>query len=259
MKHFCRNVSFVFFSLSLMLCWAQRSVAEENSVDFLSDSFYEEGTAAIELNDPIEPFNRAMFTFNDSAYTYVFHPVAKGYSAVVPADIRGVVWNFFSNLEEPVRFLNCLLQARFSDAGTVLMRFLINTTGGVAGLGNPAGRELGFKRVEATLGETLATWGVGDGLYLVIPLYGPSTLRDFTGTLVDGLGMTPYYTFTNDWGVIAGIYTGKETNKLSLHLNDYEEMKKFSFDPYVAVKNGYFQYRKKLRDHAVSIEGGENL
>jgi len=230
---------------------------DEDAVDFLSDDFYEDETASIEENDPLEAFNRAMFAFNDTTYTYVFNPVAEGYNAIVPYDIRGSIWNFFRNLEEPVRFLNCLLQARFSDAGTVLVRFLVNTTGGVAGLGDPAGRELGFKRVDATLGETMATWGIGDGVYLVVPFYGPSTLRDFTGTIIDGFGMTPYYTFTDDLGVITGVYLGKETNNLSLNLGQYEEFKKLSFDPYVALKNGYFQYRKKLRDHTVPFDDNE--
>ncbi len=238
-------------SLFILLCGSALLFIDDNAVDFLNDDFYLDEPASVEVDDPLESFNRAMFEFNDVTYTYVFNPVAEGSSAVVPYDIRGVVWNFFRNLEEPVRFVNCLLQGRFSDAGTVLVRFLVNTTGGVAGLGDPAGRELGFERVEATLGETLATWGVGDGFYLVVPLYGSTTLRDFTGTVVDGLAMTPYYTFTDDFGVLAAIYLGKETNKLSLHLGEYEELKKISFDPYIALRNGYFQYRKKLRDHSV--------
>ncbi len=253
MSYYSRNTALIFIVCGLLFTLAQPCFsADEDAVDFLSDDFYGNETASIETDDPIEPFNRAMFQFNDTTYTYVFNPIAEGYSKVVPYDIRGVIWNFFRNLEEPVRFINCLLQGRFSDAGTVFVRFVINTTGGVAGLGNPAGRELGFKEVDATLGETLATWGIGDGLYLVVPFYGPSTLRDFTGTLVDGFGMTPYYIFTDDQGVMAGIYLGKETNKLSMHLGDYEEFKKLSFDPYVALKNVYFQHRKKLRDHSIT-------
>ena len=251
MKHSDPPISFFFLLCGLLFFIVQPGLAD--AVDFLSDDFYEDETASIEIDDPLESFNRVMFEFNDTTYTYVFNPVAEGYSVVVPYDIRGSVWNFFRNLEEPVRFLNCLLQGRFSDAGTVLVRFLVNTTGGVAGLGDPAGRELGFERVEATLGETMANWGIGDGFYLVIPFYGATTLRDFTGTVVDGLAMTPYYTFTDDWGVMAGIYVGKETNKLSLNLGEYEEFKKLSFDPYVALKNGYFQYRKKLRDHSLPM------
>ena len=256
MRHYSRSTLLFFVVCGLLLTLARPcSSADENAVDFLSDDFYEDETASIETDDPLESFNRAMFQLNDTTYTYVFNPVAEGYSKVVPSDIRGAIWNFFRNLEEPVRFINCLLQGRISDAGTVLVRFLINTTGGVAGLGDPAGREFGFKRVEATFGETMATWGIGDGLYLVVPFYGPSTLRDFTGTVIDGFGMTPYYTFTDDIGVMGGIYLGKETNKLSMNLGEYEEFKKLSFDPYIALRNGYFQRRKKLGDHSVSNDG----
>lgn len=251
------NYSIQLKSLFIVLCGTALFLVQpvhavaDDGVDFLSDEFYFDEPASVEVGDPLESFNRAMFEFNDVTYTYVFNPVAEGYSEVVPYDIRDVIWNFFKNLEAPVRFVNCLLQGRFSDAGTVFVRFVVNTTGGVAGLGDPAGRELGFERIDATLGETLATWGIGDGFYLVVPFYGSTTLRDFTGTVVDGLAMTPYYTFTDDFGVMTGIYLGKETNKLSLHLGEYEEMKKISFDPYIALRNGYFQYRKKLRDHNV--------
>lgn len=224
--------------------------ADNDQVDFLSDEFYEDDWDFVSVNDPIEPFNRAMFTFNDKAYFWVLNPVATGFAYVLPHEIRGIVWNFFNNLQEPVRAVNCLLQARFFDAGSVLLRFVINSTGGVFGLADPAGREMGFTSVEATLGETMATWGIGDGFYLVMPIFGPTTLRDFTGTFIDGLGMTPYYMWTDDWGVRGGIYTGKEINKLSLHLGEYEDLIELSFDPYVSLRNGYFQHRKKLRDHS---------
>jgi len=249
MNRSVHSLSILLVLALFLLCPPVVMAGNDSKVDFLSDDFYEEETDPVEVGDPLEPFNRVMFEFNDSAYTWVINPVTEGYASVVPEDIRSVVWNFFNNLEEPVRFINCLLQGRFADSGTVLMRFLLNTTLGVAGLGDPAGRELGFARVEASLGETLETWGIGDGFYLVVPFYGPTTLRDFTGTVVDGLGATPYYTFTDDFWTIAGIYTGKETNKLSFHLGEYEDFKKMSFDPYVALRNGYFQNRKKLRDH----------
>ena len=223
--------------------------ADGDGVDFLNDDFYDSEPEAVDVGDPLESFNRAMFSFNDFTFTWLFNPVATGYSYVVPADIRGSVGNFFYNLEEPVRFLNALLQGRISDAGTLLVRFVINTTGGVAGLGDPAGRELGFKSVDATLGETLGVWGVGDGFYLVVPFYGSTTLRDFSGDMVDGLALSPYYYWADGWDAASAIYLGKETNKLSLHLGEYEDMKKMSFDPYVALRNGYFQYRKRMRDH----------
>ena len=225
------------------------SLAGDGVVDFLDDEFYESELDSVEIGDPLESFNRAMFELNDFTYIWVFNPVATGYSHIMPTDIRGAVGNFFYNLQEPVRFLNSILQGRFSDAGTALVRFVINTTGGVAGLGDPAGRELGFKAIDATLGETLGVWGIGDGFYLVVPFYGPTTLRDFSGDMVDGLVLSPYYFWADGLEEITAIYLVKELNKLSLHLGEYEDMKKLSFDPYVALRNGYFQYRKKIRDY----------
>ncbi len=227
--------------------------AAGDEVDFLSDDFYEDEPEVETVGDPIEPFNRAMFQFNDHAYTYVFKPVAEGYAAVLPVDIRGIIDNFFRNLEEPVVFINCLLQGRLSDAGSALVRFVANSTIGVGGLVDFADREIGFEPVEASMGETLGVWGIGDGFYLVVPFFGPSTLRDFSGDIVDSLAMTPYYTHIDSWGGKIGIYAEKTTNEISLHLGEYEDLKKLSFDPYVALRNSYFQYRKKLRDHRVDV------
>ncbi|MBM9513893.1 VacJ family lipoprotein [Desulfogranum marinum] len=231
----------------LLLITAPTLSAEE--VDFLDDDFYLDELESAAVNDPIEPFNRLIFDFNDSAYMYLLKPLATGYSTVVPTDIRGCVWNFFRNLEEPLRFVNCILQGRFEESMWVLSRFAINSVAGVFGLGNPATREFGIPMIEASLGETLATWGVGDGFYLVVPLYGSSTLRDITGTVVDAMTMSPYYFWSDDYLTLAAIYAGKETNKLSLYLNVYDDLKKLSFDPYVALRNSYFQNRKKIRDH----------
>ncbi len=228
--------------------------AEDASVDFLSDDFYEDEPETIEVGDPLEPMNRAIFSFNDLTYTWVFDPVARGYAGVLPEDVRNSVWYFFNNLQEPVRFINALLQGRFRDAGRLLARFLVNSTIGVFGLTDPAAQELELPPIEASLGETLATWGIGDGFYLVVPFFGSSTLRDFSGTVVDGLMLTPYYTWADSFEEIATIYVGKEVNKASLHLGEYEELKKLTFDPYIALRNGYFQYRKKLRDHGPDEE-----
>jgi len=229
---------------------------ETNGVDFLNDDFYADTVDATpEVGDPLEPFNRAVYKLNDRAYTYVFNPVAKGYSKVVPFDIRHIIDNFFTNLEEPVVFVNCLLQGRFADAGSTVVRFLANSTIGVGGLVDFANREMGYVPVEATLGETLGTWGIGDGFYLVVPFFGPSTLRDFTGTVIDSLALTPYYRYIDKWSVKSGIYAEKTTNDLSMHIGEYEDLKKLSFDPYVALRNSYFQYRKKIREHRVFPDG----
>lgn len=246
-RYFLFCLFFIFFSPA---AWAENG----EDLDFLDDSFYEVLDEEESIADPLEPFNRSMFTFNDYSYTWVLEPIASRYSKLVPQDFRMVANNFCYNLQEPVRFFNTLLQFRFADAGTVLARFAINSIGGVGGLGDPAGHELGFKPVEAGLGETLASWGIGDGFYLVVPLFGPTTLRDFSGSVLDSLSMTPYYFLADSFEESFGIYMGKELNKLSLHLGEYESMKKLSVDPYTALRDGYFQRRKQARKESTPLD-----
>jgi len=180
-----------------------------DSVDFLSDSFYETESLAAEVGDPLESMNRVVFKVNDTLYIWVMDPIASFYSKIVPSDIRTSFYCFFRNLEEPVRFINTLLQGRIHDAGTVLLRFVVNSTLGIYGFGDVATRVFDIPQVEASLGETFATWGIGDGFYLVIPLYGSTTVRDFTGTIIDGFSVTPYYTWTDDIYVQGGVYVGR--------------------------------------------------
>lgn len=220
------------------------------AVDFLDDESYRDDEDTVEVYDPLEPFNRAMFTFNDRLFLWVLNPVATGYSHVLPADIRGSISNFFNNLGEPIRSVNCLLQGRFKDSGRALGRFLINTTCGVFGFADPAAREFQIAPVHGTLGETFATWGVGDGLYLVVPFLGPSTMRDLTGTVLDSMAMSSYYPWNDDSLTMSTMYGSSTINRLSLRLGQYEELKKLSFDPYVAFRNGYFQMRDKMRGHS---------
>jgi len=232
-----------------LLCFALCGTAQADETP-LDDSLYEDTPAAEAVPDPFEHFNRLMFEFNDVAYTWIMEPVASAYSKTLPDDVRQAADNFCYNLQEPVRFVNTLLQFRLADAGTVLTRFVINTIGGVGGLGDVAGREFGFKRVEAGLGETLETWGVPDGVYLVAPLLGATTTRELTGTTLDGLAMTPYYFLADTWQESTLIYVGRRVNNLSLRLGEYEGVKDLTIDPYKALRDSYFQYRKQSRQHS---------
>jgi phospholipid-binding lipoprotein MlaA len=219
--------------------------------DFLNDESYSEKTAVVEVSDPIEPFNRAVFTFNDKMFIWVLNPVATGYSKVLPADIRGCVGNFFYNLGEPVRSVNCLLQGRFRDSGLTISRFLINSIAGVFGLADPASREFAIPRMNATFGQTFSVWGVGDGFYMVIPLLGPSTLRDFTGKITESFVTTSYYPWNDDIVTSATVFGVQNVNFISLRLGVYEDIKALSFDPYVAFRNAYFQSRNKMSDNVI--------
>lgn len=219
--------------------------------DFLDDTSYDDQSVAVKTPDPIEPFNRAMFTFNDKVYVWVLDPVATGYSKVLPADIRGCIGNFFYNLGEPVRSANFLLQGRFGESGLTLSRFTINSIGGVFGLADAAADEFKIPRKRATFGQTLSVWGAGDGFYLVVPLLGPSTLRDFSGKMVEAVATSAYYPWNDDVETSVSVFSGQVVNDTSLHLGVYEDVKSMSFDPYVAFRNAYFQSRSKGGDNVL--------
>jgi len=203
--------------------------------------------AAETIADPIEPVNRAFFHFNDKLYFWVLKPVATGYKAVIPEDGRIGIKNFFSNLTTPVRLANCLLQVRFKGAGKETLRFVINTTYGLGGLLDTAKKEFNIEKQEADFGQTLGIWGMGPVFYLNLPVLGPSSLRDGLGLAVDAaLNPQTYlayyfvvYSYANTGGWIL-----EKINEASLTLGEYESLKKAALDPYIAVREAYFQYRQ---------------
>lgn len=134
--------------------------------------------------DPLEGFNRAMFTFNQYWDDYFMRPVAKGYQTVTPKPVRVGVSNFFANLFEPVTVFNDLLQGKGGQAGSDFLRFLVNTTIGILGFFDVA-TDMGLEKHREDFGQTFAKWGVGEGAYLVLPFLGPSSVRDTVGLYGD--------------------------------------------------------------------------
>ncbi len=218
-------------------------ITDENTSSKPSELEEPVGTIA----DPLEPVNRAFFHFNDKLYFWVFKPVATGYKAVIPEDGRIGVRNFFSNLTTPVRLVNCLLQANPKCAGTETLRFVLNTTIGVAGLFDPAKKRFNLEKQDKDFGQTLGIWGMGPVFYIDLPILGPSSLRDGLGYAVDtSLNPQTYLAF---YFVIAGYAsTGgwvlDKINEASLTLGEYEDLKKAALDPYIALREAYYQYRQ---------------
>jgi phospholipid-binding lipoprotein MlaA len=140
--------------------------------------------------DPLEPINRAIYTFNAGFDRYVFVPVIRGYVAVTPEFARNRVSDFFVNLNEFRNFTNSVLQLKAESAGRAVLRFVINVMFGFGGLYDIASAK-GIPPEPEDFGETLGHWGAGPGPFLVIPILGPSNLRDGTGLAVDGLAF--YY------------------------------------------------------------------
>lgn len=203
------------------------------------DEFFEQE----DTSDPLESMNRVFFEVNDTLYFWVMKPVNQMYSTVVPLDFRQCFGNFFDNIAAPVHVVNNLLQGKFAGAGIDLSRFLINSTAGVLGLGDPALRSFGLEPQFEDFGQTLGVWGVGEGPYLYLPIIGPLTLRDSVGFAGDAAAHPATYVCA---GVLegAGYYTADKVNLLSLHPDLYEDMKKFSLDPYISMRQVYLEYRR---------------
>ncbi|HEX8948695.1 MAG TPA: VacJ family lipoprotein [Dissulfurispiraceae bacterium] len=192
--------------------------------------------------DPLEPFNRVMFKFNDKLYFWVLKPVAKGYNKILPEEIRGEVRNFFSNVAMPIRFVNNLLQGKIKGAGNELSRFVINSTFGMGGLFDAAKTHFNINKSDQDLGLTFGAYGIGNGFYVVWPFIGPSTARDSVGKVGDGfLDPINYVGTTLDTVAIHGY---ERINDVSLHLGEYEDLKESSLDSYIAIRDAYVQHRK---------------
>lgn len=219
---------------------------DDVGMDSGDEDFYNEQVATI--RDPLEPINRVFFTFNDKLYEWVLSPITDGYIWAVPRDLRECFGNFFYNLSAPVRFVNSILQGEIKQSGVVFSRFLINSTLGVYGLVDTANLEFDIKPRNADFGQTLGRWGLGDGVYICWPLVGPSSIRDSVGLIVDAYTHPiPYF---HDSRVLdIGYYTSNKLNTLSLNPDIYDDLKRFSLDPYIASRQAYYDYRKVLIEH----------
>jgi len=216
----------------------------EGDIYIENETGFEEFTEEEIVPDPLEPWNRLVFTFNDRLYFWVLKPVAKGYNAVVPEAARTSVSNFFKNLTTPVRFVSALLQGEIRSAGIELARFGVNTTCGLAGLFDPAKKHFKLDRQEKDLGLTLGFYGIGEGIYIIWPFLGPSSLRDTIGTVGDAF-LTPV-NYINPIEDAVAVSSYEYFNGASLHVGEYEDLKESAIDPYIAVKDSYIQHRRYL-------------
>ena len=219
-------------------------VAEE---EYLEEDVFEEEPVTIADLMPIRLWNRGMYHFNDKFYFWIMKPVSLTYKKVVHEDLRGIVSNFFKNLATPIRLVNSLLQLKMKEAGNELVRFAINTTVGVGGLGDVAKTEFDIKLHDEDFGQTLGHYGIGHGFYIVWPLLGPSSVRDTVGTVGDWF-LDPLF-YHDEFGIhrdtAIGLVIFDKVNATSFRIGDYEALKDAAIDPYEMIKDAYIQYRKK--------------
>ena len=191
--------------------------------------------------DPIEPLNRQFFRFNDALDQYVMVPVTNVYQYVIPSPLRIAIRRVFRNLKSPVYIVNDLLQLRFRDAAETFGGFVLNSTAGWIGLFDP-GSEVGWEQHPADFGQTLGMFGVPSGPYLVVPLLGPSTLRDGTGDIVDRAFDPLTYLFgMGDLLFIGGSsgFVTREENAEAL-----AALRGSSVDYYAAMRSAFTQNRE---------------
>lgn len=195
-----------------------------------------------EVHDPIEPINRAIFSFNMVADEYVLEPVARGYRAVTPQPVRRSVGNFLANLRAPVIFANDLLQGQRERAGVTLGRFMINTTLGVFGLFDAAAG-FGYVRHSEDLGQTFGAWGAPPGPYLMLPLLGPSSVRDATGRVGDWF-INPLSNCCIDTEERFGLLGTGAVSEREANIEVIDDLKANSLDLYATVRTVYAQQRQ---------------
>jgi phospholipid-binding lipoprotein MlaA len=215
---------------------------EEDLDEDFFDDYEDEVVDSQMVADPIYPFNYAMYSFNDFMFTYAVNPIAKGYIAITPAPFRNGVNNFFYNLLFPVRFVNNILQGKLEEASDEIGIFLTNSTVGVLGLNQFAQKHLNMRTSDEDLGQTLGSYAIGDGFYLVLPVFGPSTLRDAIGRVGDYF-MTPI-NYAEPWELDLALGILDKVNRTSFRVKDYETLKEASLNPYVAMRNAYIQNRR---------------
>jgi phospholipid-binding lipoprotein MlaA len=204
-------------------------------------------------NDPFENTNRSLFSFNQGVDAAVLVPVAKTYRSVLPPPVRQSVHDFLQNLDEPVIFANDVLQGQPGLAGNTLARFTINSTAGIGGLFDVATR-VGIPHHSNDFGVTLASWGLPDGPYIVIPVLGPSNVRDAVGRAADS--------YADPGNIVAGNYhyiwatvarAGVEgIDTRSRNIENLEEIERTSLDYYATIRSLYQQRRQAEIRHEQS-------
>jgi phospholipid-binding lipoprotein MlaA len=194
------------------------------------------------VRDPLEGMNRRVFVFNCFLDDYGWSPLTAGYKFVVPESARRGIHRAFQNIGTPVLFVNQMLQLRVVDGAKTLGRFVLNTTVGLMGFFDPAADGAGWERRSGDFGQTLATYGVKSGPYLMIPIFGPNTARDAVGGVFDfALDPMLYIVGPLEWFVLLGTSEGlaqREANAEAL-----TALEESSVDYYAALRSAYLQAR----------------
>lgn len=205
----------------------------------------ETSEARAAISDPIEPVNRAIFGFNNFLDMIVIEPAAKIYNTVFPNFVRDGIQNFMRNLRSPLIIANDILQGNVGNAGVATARFIINTTAGIAGIVDVASMQ-GLAYTPEDFGQTLGVWGFGEGFYIVLPILGPSNLRDTAGMTADAyadpLRIWSFKT-GRDWLYYTRNAVEGFDNRARM-VRAIDDLRRNSLDYYAAVRSAYTQKRR---------------
>jgi phospholipid-binding lipoprotein MlaA len=236
-------ILFILFVLTTNTIYANDNINQNHTEEFFEE--FDEFEQNNDINsDPLEPYNRVMASFNDKAYTYVLNPISVVYSDFVYKDIRKGISNVFKNLLYPIRLTNNLLQGKMVNSYDETARFLINSTLGVFGIFDVAKHQFNIEEHKEDFGQTLGFWGVPSGAHIVLPLFGPSNLRDMFALPVDSY-VNPMIEGSLEYKIPQNVaqgsilYTFDVVNKNSLNLGIYETLKKDSLDFYTFTRDFY--------------------
>jgi phospholipid-binding lipoprotein MlaA len=195
------------------------------------------------IPDKIEGFNRGVFKFNDVLYKDLLRPIGKGYAAVVPAPVRRGIGNFFHNLAFPTRFVGNVLEGRIGDAGTETERFVVNTVT-TLGFYPTADQIPNLPEKPSDLGLAFGSWGIGHGTYLVLPVLGPSSVRDGVGLGISAYFLNPAQ-YLRHWQYREGAVALLFVNGLPDQMAGYDQLKAAAIDPYIALRDAYASQRER--------------
>ena len=241
----------VILSLSLLFCTTVFADDINLAYEFSEEMDWTESSS---LNsDILEPINRPVHHFNDFVYQHVLDPVTKFYVDCTPNRVRISFKNFFSNLKYPIRFVSNVLQFKIKEAYYESLKFGINSTIGIFGINTPSEKYSVLNEIpDEDLGQVLAVWGIPEGPYIMVPILGPSTLRDLPARFV-GRKINIFDINSDNWDTVDSKWIALLNTAEILSINEemlprYESVKKTSIDFYTALRSAYLQQR----DQAIS-------
>ena len=235
---------------SAAIATSAKGKAADKGVPAKDDEVDEYATTTADVSDPLEKLNRGTFWVNDQLYTFILRPISKGYTLLLPKPVRKGIDNAFENVKYPVRFVNCTLQGKFKRAGQETGKFVVNTVGGVGGIFRPAENIPALANLpDEDTAQTFAKWGIPNGPYLVLPVLGPSSVRDGVGLIGDyALNPVnwPYLWWygsrsKHDWVIVPPL--ANTLRSTPAQMDKYDTITKDAVDPYLSARSAYTQNR----------------